>query len=183
MLASMQLLAEQEPEVKLVYITSGVSTMAGGSLKEEREDIGQMNILLDGSLSRQEEELLIDEVRRHRFTTAHLAAELLGLAGVERAIPGLRDALDSTDYMVSAKTAIALAQLDDRESIRQIESLLEPKPWGTRVTRASPPTTFGRTGLTSRRAGFSWAPRTRISQPQIMTQTHSIMSHQSARCI
>ena len=62
-LASMQLIAEQEPEVKLVYITSGVSTMAGGSLKEEREDIGQMNILLDGSLSRQEEELLIDELR------------------------------------------------------------------------------------------------------------------------
>lgn len=62
-LARMQRIAEQEPEVKLVYISAGVSTMAGGSLKEEREDIGQMSILLDGSLSRQEEDLLIDELR------------------------------------------------------------------------------------------------------------------------
>jgi len=62
-LARMQRIAEQEPEVKLVYITAGVSTMAGGSLKEEREDIGQMSILLDGTLSRQEEDLLMERLR------------------------------------------------------------------------------------------------------------------------
>ncbi len=62
-LTRMQRIAEQEPEVELVYISAGVSTMVGGSLKEEREDIGQMSILFDGSLSRQEEDLLIDELR------------------------------------------------------------------------------------------------------------------------
>ena len=63
-----------------------------------------------------------------RNTTAHLAAEILGDAGVRRAIPALRDAVESHDYMVSAKSMLALAKLRDTDSIGRIEAILERSP-------------------------------------------------------
>jgi HEAT repeat protein len=74
------------------------------------------------------EQRLIAEVHDHRFTTAHLAAELLGHAGARAAIPELRDAIESHDYMVSAKSMVALAQIGDTESIGRIEAILERSP-------------------------------------------------------
>ena len=61
----MQRLASVEPEVRLVYVTSGVSSMTGGSLRDEREDIGQMNLLLHPGVERMQEEALIERLRRH----------------------------------------------------------------------------------------------------------------------
>jgi len=84
-------------------------------------------------LTQEAEDLLIAELKNHRFTTAHLAAELLGRAGVSRAIPPLREALNSSDYMTSAKAMVALARLRDHESLRRIELILDRSP-NPRVT-------------------------------------------------
>ncbi len=62
-LARMQKIAMQEPDIRLVYISAGLSSMTGGSLKDEREDIGQMNLILSGNLDRKQEDQLIDRLR------------------------------------------------------------------------------------------------------------------------
>jgi MFS family permease len=79
--------------------------------------------LRDSPLTPQVEDLLMSHVRSHQFTTAHLAAEALGLARVNRALPVLRDAIFSSDYMTVAKALVALARIGDRESIPEIEQI------------------------------------------------------------
>jgi len=59
----MQRLAANEPAVKLVYVSAGLSSMTGGGLKDEREDIGQMNLILTGGLNRAQEDSLIERLR------------------------------------------------------------------------------------------------------------------------
>lgn len=44
------------------------------------------------------------------------------------AVPELRDAVESRDYMVSAKSMVALAQIGDRDSVPRVESILERSP-------------------------------------------------------
>jgi HEAT repeat protein len=67
---------------------------------------------------------LINEVREHHFTTAHTAAEILGTWKIAEAIPELRAALNSDDFMLVGRTTVALAQLSDRRSIPQIRRIL-----------------------------------------------------------
>lgn len=62
-LARMQKIAMQEPDIRLVYTSAGLSSMTGGSLKDEREDIGQINLILSGNLDRKQEDQLIDRLR------------------------------------------------------------------------------------------------------------------------
>lgn len=62
-LDEMQRVASAEPEVRMVYVTAGVSSMTGSSLKEQREDIGQMTLLLQPGIDRALEEELIDHLR------------------------------------------------------------------------------------------------------------------------
>jgi MFS family permease len=92
-----------------------------------------ISALRDSPLTGEVEDLLISQVRNQLFTTAHLAAELLGNGGVRRAVPALREALASNDYMACAKAAVALAQIGDRESIPSFEALLDHSP-NPRVT-------------------------------------------------
>ncbi|MFW5689630.1 MAG: HEAT repeat domain-containing protein, partial [Spirochaetota bacterium] len=92
-----------------------------------------LNALRSSPLTAEMEDRLIAEVTNHRYTTAHLAAELLGNARIRRAVPALRDAVESHDYMVSAKSMVALAQIGDRDSIGRIEAILERSP-NPRVT-------------------------------------------------
>lgn len=84
--------------------------------------------LRNSPLTREVEATLVTAVREQRYTTAHIAAEILGDAGVQAAVPALREAVESHDYMVSAKAMVALAKLEDRESIARIESILEHSP-------------------------------------------------------
>jgi len=84
--------------------------------------------LRDTPLTREVEDLLMADVRNHAFTTAQLAVELLGTAGVRRAIPLLRECVNSPDYVVSAKAMLALAQLEDRKSIPSLELKLQSAP-------------------------------------------------------
>ena len=78
------------------------------------------NVPLDAGIER----ALAFEVRNHRFTTAHVAAEIIGNRGVSRAVPALREALRSPDYMLQARAMIALAQLGDTRSIPAVRSIV-----------------------------------------------------------
>lgn len=70
-------------------------------------------------------DLLIEEVRHHQFTTAHIAAEILGNARAEQAIAVLRESVRSPDYMLSAKAMVALGTIGDTGSVPMIEAVLE----------------------------------------------------------
>ncbi len=63
---------------------------------------------------------LSHEVREHHFTTAHIAAETIGIKRIREAAPALRDALDSDDFMLCGKAMVALSALDDRSSLPKI---------------------------------------------------------------
>jgi len=106
-------------------VTDLVAKVSSPSLTIRMEAIGALR---NSPLRPEVEDRLIDEVHNHRYTTAHLAAELLGNARVKRAIPELRDAVESHDYMVSAKSMVALAQIGDTDSIGRIEAILERSP-------------------------------------------------------
>ena len=78
--------------------------------------------------------LLLDEIRYHPYTTAHVAASMLADSFVEghsfpaslrqEAVRVLKGALSSGDYLLKSKAALALARLDDRESASAILELL-----------------------------------------------------------
>ncbi len=67
---------------------------------------------------------LITEVREHHFTTGPTAAEILGNWKIAEAIPDLRAALNSEDFMLVGRAMVALAQVSDRRSIPQIRRIL-----------------------------------------------------------
>jgi hypothetical protein len=64
---------------------------------------------------------LIFEVQHHEFTTARTAARILGVQDAHGAVPVLREALKSGDYLLCAESMVALARLRDRQSVRKIE--------------------------------------------------------------
>jgi len=63
-LVRMERIAREEPMVNMVYTMAGVSGIAGGSIKEERQDIGQMDIMLKSQITRQGEDELIERLRQ-----------------------------------------------------------------------------------------------------------------------
>jgi hypothetical protein len=69
-------------------------------------------------------DILIAEVQKHPFTTAHLAAQMLGEKKIVKGIHPLRESLYSEDYLLVSKAMVALAQLGDQESIPIIEHIL-----------------------------------------------------------
>ncbi|MFW5812507.1 MAG: molybdopterin-binding protein [Alkalispirochaetaceae bacterium] len=74
--------------------------------------------------SEEVETALIEELRRNEFTTAQQAARLLGKRGSRRAVEPLRAALDSHDYLLQAKAAVALARLGDTESLDRVGEII-----------------------------------------------------------
>lgn len=69
-------------------------------------------------------EALINEVKRHTFTTAHIAARIMGRKGIKKGIKVLRQSLSSEDYLLQAEATLALARLGDNQSIPEIEEVL-----------------------------------------------------------
>jgi len=67
---------------------------------------------------------LIKEVETHTFTTAYVAARILGKRENPEAIPALRKVMEAEDYMLQGTAMIALARIGDTESIPIIESIL-----------------------------------------------------------
>jgi F0F1-type ATP synthase delta subunit len=68
---------------------------------------------------------LIREVERGKFTTAYIAAEILGEHHVKEAIPVLRESLHSDDLYLQGKALVALAQLMDEKSFPEIIRIFE----------------------------------------------------------
>jgi HEAT repeat protein len=89
-----------------------------------------------GHLSPEAVEALVLEVERQPYTTAYLAARILGKSlssqtrdaepdqRRERVLPVLRKAARAEDYMLQASAVVALARLGDRDSIPLVEDCL-----------------------------------------------------------
>ena len=60
------------------------------------------------------------EVTDHEYTTAHMAAETIGMKRIREAAPALREALESGDFMLCGKAMVALAELNDLASLHRI---------------------------------------------------------------
>lgn len=75
-------------------------------------------------ISRQVAHALVREVEAHTFTTAYVAARILGRLGRSESVPVLRKAAEADDYLLQGTALIALAKSDDRESIPLVESVL-----------------------------------------------------------
>lgn len=67
---------------------------------------------------------LISEVKNHAYTTAYLAAEILGTRGITQGVPALRRALHGKDFFLAGKAMVALAQLGDRDSVETIRGIV-----------------------------------------------------------
>jgi len=67
---------------------------------------------------------LISEVKNHAFTTAYLAADIIGKRKIKEGKAVLRKQLYSKDYFLSGRCMVALAHLNDRESIPAIEDII-----------------------------------------------------------
>ena len=63
---------------------------------------------------------LIEEVKRGEFTTAFVAADMLGTHRITESIPVLREALESNDYFLEGKAMLSLARLGDSDTIPRI---------------------------------------------------------------
>jgi HEAT repeat protein len=69
--------------------------------------------------------ILLKDLQENRFTTAHQSAYWLGRWKVQEAVPLLRAALDSPDFLLCAKAVHALVELDDRASLPLIEAYFQ----------------------------------------------------------
>jgi hypothetical protein len=76
------------------------------------------------TLSEAEARILKDDIVNNPYTTAYISARVLGSHGFFSAIPLLREKLKSVDYMLAGECMIALARLNDEDSIPVIEKLV-----------------------------------------------------------
>ncbi len=75
-------------------------------------------------LSSQNKEALLEELQSGEFTTAALAANILAHFKVYQAVPFLREALMSADYLLAGEAMLALAELNDTASQFKIAQLI-----------------------------------------------------------
>lgn len=69
-------------------------------------------------------QVLISDVKNHPYTTAYIAAEIIGERKISEGTKILRSALSSKDYFLAGKGMVSLAQLGDLESLPKIEKIL-----------------------------------------------------------
>ncbi len=67
---------------------------------------------------------LMSEVKNHSFTTAYLAADIIGKRKIKEGKTVLRKQLYSKDYILSGKCMVSLAHLKDRKSLPAIEDIV-----------------------------------------------------------
>ncbi|HPG87566.1 MAG TPA: HEAT repeat domain-containing protein, partial [Spirochaetales bacterium] len=97
-----------------------------GYLSSPRLDVRVEALLAMENLARLSAKALramIREVERHPYTTAYIAARVLGRRRCVEALPVLRSALGADDYMLRGAAVTALAALRDEESLPAIEAL------------------------------------------------------------
>lgn len=68
---------------------------------------------------------IAEEITRNPYTTAYVAARILGKRRYADALPLLRGALSADDYMLRGAAVTALAEMDDAQSLPAIEALVE----------------------------------------------------------
>jgi predicted MFS family arabinose efflux permease len=83
-----------------------------------------LNALAEVPLNQDAVQALVSEVKNHAFTTAYLAADIMGKRQVKAGIPALRKSLESQDIFLLGKSMVALAKLNDRQSIPSIHEIL-----------------------------------------------------------
>jgi hypothetical protein len=120
---------EEEQEL-LTQISENRSTLTLEELQSRIESpsmftrLNALNGLRNFPLEDRTEQLLIDQVKTQPYTSGPQAAALLGELNVTRGIPVLRKALDSGDYLLKSRAAVALGRMNDRESLGKIENNL-----------------------------------------------------------
>lgn len=67
---------------------------------------------------------LLSEVRRHQYTTAYIAARIIGKRRITQGVRLLRSSLESDDYLLQANAMLALGSFHDRASIPAIEQAM-----------------------------------------------------------
>ncbi len=83
-----------------------------------------LQALADVPLNEPAVQALISDVKNHAFTTAYLAADIMGTRRVREGIPALRNSLDTQDFFLQGKAMVALARLEDRDSLGKIRGKL-----------------------------------------------------------
>jgi len=68
---------------------------------------------------------ITQEIERNPYTTAYVAARILGKRGWKEGLPALRAALAADDYMLRGAAVTALTALRDEASLPAIEALVE----------------------------------------------------------
>lgn len=68
-------------------------------------------------------EAVVRELRENVYTTAYIAAEVLGRQAIHEAVSPLREALESSDVYLCGKAMVALAQLRDEPSYERIQRI------------------------------------------------------------
>lgn len=68
---------------------------------------------------------LIKELEANTYTTAYVAARILGRHHIQEAVPALNKALTKEDYMLQGSAMVALAKIGNQDSIPRIEALLQ----------------------------------------------------------
>ncbi|MDR3171717.1 MAG: MFS transporter [Treponema sp.] len=76
------------------------------------------------TLNEAAETALMADLVNHPYTTAYIAARILGKHGFSAAIPLLRELASSHDYMLAGEAIIALARLKDEAFRPQIETII-----------------------------------------------------------
>ena len=82
-----------------------------------------LDTLTDVTLTEDLKAALIAEVDSQPYTTAYLAAEIIGRKQVHEGLPALRHGLSSDDFFLAGKCMVALGRLGDRDSLRTIGHL------------------------------------------------------------
>jgi len=83
-----------------------------------------LQALADLPLDQEAVQALISEVKNHSYTTAYLAADILGSRKIVQGVPVLRKSLESNDFFLQGKSMVALSRLGDRPSIAAIRENL-----------------------------------------------------------
>ncbi|MDR0636701.1 MAG: MFS transporter [Treponema sp.] len=76
------------------------------------------------TLNQDAEQALIADIVNHPYTTAYLAARILGTHSAASAIPLLRQKAFADDYMLAGEAIVALAKLGDKDFRPEIERLI-----------------------------------------------------------
>ncbi len=111
-------IAESHSEVSLEQI---LEKLDSPSYEVRTEALAALEHL---PLDRAAEDALIAHLTNQEFTTAFLAARIIGSLRIERARSELRKTMYSEDHLLAARSIVALAQVGERRVIPEVETIM-----------------------------------------------------------